>query len=61
MYSFPSSPPLRSEVQHYLRSCEHLLSVPAAPNNLPFTEDELLIMNYYSAEVSKMVGQLAEL
>ena len=53
-------PSLRSEVQNYLRSCEHLLSVPAAPNNPPFTSDELQIVNYYAAEVAKMVGQQAE-
>ena len=52
---------LRQEVQDYLRSCEHLLSVPAASHNPPFTSDELQIVNYYAAEVAKMVGQQAEL
>lgn len=55
-----SVPPLRQEVQNYLRSCEHLLSVPAVPHNPPFSPEELQIMNYYTAEVAKMVGQLAE-
>jgi len=53
-------PILRIEVQNYLRSCEHLLSVPAAPHNPPFTTDELRIVNYYVAEVAKMVGQLTK-
>ena len=53
--------PFREEVQTYLRSCEHLLSVPAVPHNHPpFSPDELEIMNYYAAEVAKMVGRLAE-
>lgn len=51
-------PRFRHEVQNYLRSCEHLLSVPAAPHNPPFTPDELHIINYYAAEIAKMVGQL---
>jgi hypothetical protein len=54
-------PSLRPEIQNYLRSCEHLLSIPAASHNPPFSADELQIMNYYAAEVAKMVGQLAEL
>jgi hypothetical protein len=54
-------PPLRQEVQNYLRSCEHLLSVSAMPHHPPFTTDELQIVNYYAAEVAKMVGQLAKI
>jgi hypothetical protein len=58
----PAFPSLRQEVQNYLRSCEHLLSVPAASHNNPsFTSDELQIVNYYAAEVAKMVGQQAKL
>ena len=55
-----SVPPLRQEIQNYLRSCEHLLSVLAASPNPPFTSEELRIMDYYAAEVAKMVGRLAE-
>ena len=54
---FPSFCP---EVQNYLRSCERLLSIPAASHNPAFTPDELRIMNYYAAEVAKMVGQLSK-
>ena len=54
-------PPLRPEVQNFLRSCEHLLSVPAVPHNPPFSPNELLMMNHYAAEVTKMVGELAKL
>lgn len=60
MPGFSSFPSFRPEVQDYLRSCEHLLSVPVAPHNPPFTEEELLVVNYYAAEVTKMLGQLAE-
>ena len=56
----PTFPSLRVEVQNYLRSCEHLLSVAAAPPYPPFTPDELLIVNYYVAEMGKMVGQQAK-
>ena len=59
----PGSPPflsLRQEVQNYLRSCEHLLSVPAASHDPQFTEDELQIVNYYAAEVAKMANQLLQ-
>lgn len=53
-------PHFRKEVQNYLRSCEHLISVPAAPQNPPFTPDELQIMEYYAAEVVKMLGQVTK-
>jgi hypothetical protein len=53
-------PPLRKEVQNYLRSCEHLLSIAATPTNPSFTREELQIMNYYVGELARMVGQLAK-
>ena len=53
-------PPLRKEVQNYLRSCEHVLSVPAVPHDLPFSPDEVQIMKYYVAEMGKMLGQLTK-
>ena len=48
------------EVQTYLRSCEHLLSIAVASPNPPFSPDELQIVNYYAAEMAKMVDQLAK-
>jgi hypothetical protein len=54
-------PSLRQEIQNYLRSCEHLLSIPAASHNPPFTSEELQIMNYYGAEMAKMVGHIAKM
>jgi hypothetical protein len=54
-------PPLRPEVQSFLSSCENLLSAGVAPHNAPFSSDELQIVNYYAAEVAKMVGQLAKM
>jgi len=53
-------PTYRKEVQNYFRSCEHLLSVPAAPHNPPLSTDELQIVKYYVAEVARMVGHLAK-
>jgi len=35
--------------------------VPAVPHNPPFSPNELLMMNHYAAEVTKMVGELAKL
>lgn len=35
-----------------------LSDAAAVPYNLPFSPDELQIMNYYAAEVAKVVGQL---
>jgi hypothetical protein len=59
MSEFPL-PHFRKEVQNYLRSCEHLISVPAAPHNPPFTPAELQIMEYDAAEVVKMLGQVTK-
>ena len=51
-------PPLRKALQDYTRSCEHLLSSATV---LAFTVDELDIMMYYTAEVTKMVSERAGL
>lgn len=48
------------KVQTYLRSCEHLLSIAAVCQDPPFSPDELLVVNHYTAEVPKMVEQLAK-
>ena len=53
-------PHFRQEVQNYLRSCEHLLSVRAAPHNPPFSPEELQRMEYYAAEVDKMLDQVTK-
>lgn len=54
--------PLRKEVQDHLRSCEHLLSMGANTHNPPqFSANELAIVNYYSGELAKIVGQLAKM
>ena len=58
----PDSPflTLRQGVRNYLRSCDHLLSVPAAPHNPLLSIDELLIIDYCMAEVAMIVGHLAK-
>ena len=48
------------EVEDYLRSCEHLISVPVASHQPPFSPDELAMLKYYAAEVVKMLGQLTK-
>jgi hypothetical protein len=53
-------PTLRKEVEDYLRSCEHLISVPVASHQPPFSPDELAMLKYYAAEVVKMLGQLTK-
>ena len=56
-----SESPLCKEVQDYLRSCEHLLSIGANTlNPPPFSTNELEVVNYYTGELAKMVGQLAK-
>jgi len=61
MYSSrPPSLPLRPEVQSYLRSCEYLLSVAAASPHMPFSEEERQLMNYYMAEMARMVDERAK-
>jgi len=47
----------RYEVQNYIRSCEHLLSIDATPYNPPLTIDELQMVEYYVEEVAQMVSR----
>lgn len=47
--------PIRKEVQDYLRSCEHLLGIAAAPSNPQFSEDELHIIAFYMEELTKIL------
>ena len=44
----------RHEVQNYLRACEHLLA--AATTSPPFTQEELVMMRYYAAEIQKILA-----
>lgn len=47
-------PPMRREVQDYLRSCECLLAAVLQPNHLAFSKDELDMVAYYGSEVAKV-------
>jgi hypothetical protein len=53
--AMPSNPVFtyRREVQDYLRSCEHLLAAASAPP--PLTQEELAMVQYYVAEVQKIL------
>jgi hypothetical protein len=52
--SLSASSSLRKEVQDYIRSCEHLLSAVIMPSK-PLSQDELLVVQYYTAEVIKIL------
>ena len=43
----------RREVQDFLRSCEHLLAAAASPPS--FTEEELGMIGYYTAQLQKLL------
>ena len=47
---------LRKEVKEYIRSCEHLLSDATLPTAAPFSPEECGSIEYYSAEVSKLIS-----
>ena len=47
-------PPIRREVQDYLRSCEHLLAAALQPNHPAFSKDELGMVAYYGDEIAKL-------
>jgi hypothetical protein len=47
---------LRKEVKEYIRSCEHLLSDAALPTAAPFSSEECGSIEYYTAEVSKLIS-----
>jgi hypothetical protein len=43
---------LREEIYQYLQGCEHLLSAASSPQ--PFTEEEVMIIQYYQDEIGKI-------
>jgi hypothetical protein len=47
---------LRKEVKDYVRSCEHLLADSALSPAVPFSPEECGIMEYYTAEVMKLIS-----
>lgn len=44
---------LSKEVQEFIRTCEHLLSMPSSP---PFSDDEGILVDYYIQELSNKYG-----
>src|SRR4051812_11958553 len=57
-----SSPtPFSKEVRDYVRGCENLLSAAVRNKAHPFSRHEFGIVNYYSKEVTTMLGVLAKL
>ena len=44
---------LSKEVQEFIRTCEHLLSMPSSP---PLSDDEGLLVDYYIQELSNKYG-----
>jgi hypothetical protein len=46
----------RPEVQVYLRACEHLLVAASLPKSPPFSHDEQEMIEYYLAEVGKILA-----
>ena len=46
-------PSISSEVRNYVSACEHLLSATPATVKAAFSEEELYIIEYYTAEVMK--------
>ena len=49
---------LRKEITDYSRSCEHLISAATMRDALPFTQDEIKWITYYTAEMTNLVDQL---
>ncbi len=50
--------PLRKEIGDYSRSCEHLISAAASSDAIPFTQDEINWITYYTTEMTTVVDQL---
>lgn len=55
-----ASPPLRPEIQDYVRVCEYVLSTAATPGHPPFSEYEQHLLTHYSGELSRLVDQDAQ-
>lgn len=49
---------LRKEITDYSRSCEHLISAAVGPAAVPFTQDEIDWITYYTEEMTNLVDQL---
>jgi hypothetical protein len=47
---------LRKEMKEYIRSCEHLLSDAALSTATSFSPEECGIIEYYNAEVMKLIS-----
>ena len=50
--------PLRKEIDDYSRSCEHLIAAALARDAVPFTQDEIEWIAYYTTEMTTLVDQL---
>ena len=50
MPDFPL-PRIRKEIQDYARSSEHLLAAATTPDNAPFSQEELDLIEYYITEL----------
>ncbi len=53
--------PLRKEIKDYSSACEHLISAAASPDSIPFTQDEIDWISYYTAEMTNLVDQLVRI
>jgi hypothetical protein len=47
---------LRSEVQAFVRACEHLLSIMCMADCKSLSEEEFRLVDYYASEMSKVVA-----
>ena len=50
----------RAEVRDFLRSSERLIAATVTSNYTPMTQDEREIVEYYLAEVGKMLAPLGQ-
>ncbi|UVT17623.1 MAG: hypothetical protein H8K04_08865 [Nitrospira sp.] len=50
--------PLRKQINDYSRSCEHLIAAAAETDAIPFTQDEIDWIVYYTTEMTSLVDQL---
>lgn len=50
--------PLRKEITDYSRSCEHLIAAALSRDAVPFTQDEIEWIEYYTTEMTTLVDQL---
>ncbi|MDK2743402.1 MAG: hypothetical protein H8K03_00860 [Nitrospira sp.] len=50
--------PLRKEIRDYSSFCEHLIAAAVSPDSIPFTQDEIDWISYYTAEMTNVVDQL---